>query len=536
MLIKFLAHGKGRTQQAIDYLLDERDHTGEVRDEVRVVRGDPAMVARVGDQIPREYKYSSCVIAWHENDNPSLEQIENTIDEWEKTAFPGMENRASWCAVLHRESDGSEHVHIVAARTDLETGKAYNPAPPYWEKRYGELKEWLNAREGWREPDEHARELRPANIIEAKNGLPREKTTIHQFISQRVEAGLIHNRDDVVAALDEVGLELTRDGKDYISVKPVGEDRKGIRLRGTIYEREWERANDLARTFTREEPDRARSNDRRASQDVGELAQRVIDRRETISRANQERYRDGLLVAHARSHGHDNERNRDRGSVWSDDHGGLDAGTLANQQRARSQRRNRAVGIDQGEPGPIRSSDRGRRDEALDRVAEWRATGSNDDDQRATGGRLGAVADGRDYGTLVENLERAEGANREADLAGEEAQRDRRGLQAVLIGIADAARKFAERVIELARSRRERDRATRYERMKEKARSLVQKNQERRSSQEVSRDRERARNAQETPQIASNDKSRGLDREKRERAQKREKRDLDPNLGMDFDL
>ena len=35
--------------------------------------------------------------------------------------------------VLHREKGGRAHVHVLAARCDLETGRSLNIAPPGWE-------------------------------------------------------------------------------------------------------------------------------------------------------------------------------------------------------------------------------------------------------------------------------------------------------------------------------------------------------------------------------------------------------------------
>ena len=69
--IKFLAHSTGSGQKAVDYLLGELDHEGKVRDEVKVLRGDPALVARQIDSLSTVHRYTSAVIAWAPIDNPS---------------------------------------------------------------------------------------------------------------------------------------------------------------------------------------------------------------------------------------------------------------------------------------------------------------------------------------------------------------------------------------------------------------------------------------------------------------------------------
>ena len=55
---------------------------------------------------------------------PTDAQIEAVLDEFEKTAWAGLDaDRYSWAAVLHREQGGGVHVHVLTARCDLETGK-----------------------------------------------------------------------------------------------------------------------------------------------------------------------------------------------------------------------------------------------------------------------------------------------------------------------------------------------------------------------------------------------------------------------------
>ena len=62
---------------------------------------------------------------------PSAGEIERTLDEFEKTAWAGLApDRYAWSAVLHRENNGRVHVHVLAARCDLETGRSLNIAPP----------------------------------------------------------------------------------------------------------------------------------------------------------------------------------------------------------------------------------------------------------------------------------------------------------------------------------------------------------------------------------------------------------------------
>ena len=81
------------------------------------------------------------MIAWAPDDRQSDAQIAAVLDTFEQTAWTGPEpDRYAWAAVLHRERSGGVHVHALAARCDLETGRSLNIAPP---KRFFPLAEEL---------------------------------------------------------------------------------------------------------------------------------------------------------------------------------------------------------------------------------------------------------------------------------------------------------------------------------------------------------------------------------------------------------
>ena len=131
MHIKFLARGTGSARAAAKYLLGERDAAGKPREGVEVLRGNPRRVASVADTLGFEHRYTSGVIAWAPEDQPTDEQIGAVLDAFEETAWAGLEpDRYAWAAVLHREEGGGAHVHVLAARCDLETGRSLNSKCP----------------------------------------------------------------------------------------------------------------------------------------------------------------------------------------------------------------------------------------------------------------------------------------------------------------------------------------------------------------------------------------------------------------------
>ena len=153
MMVKFLAHGTGSAAAVAAYLLREGHHAkdpdpDQAPEEITVLRGNLGQVTAVADALAFEHRYTSGLFAWAPEDAPSDKQIGRVLDEFEKTAWAGLEpDRYAWAAVQHRNADRGVHVHILVARCELATGKSLNIAPPGWEKTFGALRDWQNHRE-----------------------------------------------------------------------------------------------------------------------------------------------------------------------------------------------------------------------------------------------------------------------------------------------------------------------------------------------------------------------------------------------------
>ena len=113
---------------------------------------------RRADTLAFEHNYTSGVIAWMPGDEPTDAQIGAIRDAFEKTARARLEPDGYACAaVLYCEQDGGAHVHVLAARCNLETGRSLHIAPPGCEKTFGLLRDAFNAEHGWSRPDDPAR-------------------------------------------------------------------------------------------------------------------------------------------------------------------------------------------------------------------------------------------------------------------------------------------------------------------------------------------------------------------------------------------
>lgn len=253
MHIKFLAHGTGDAQRARSYLLQKFDHNGVLRPEVRVLRGNPQAVADLAQSLEFVHKYTSAVIAWHLVDEPTDEDVQAVLDDFERAAFSGMEpDQYAYSAISH-----GGHVHIFAARVELSTGKSHNMAPPFGKKVFEHLRNHWNFKRGWARPDDpkRARTSQPhpnlqshlskvraveadvllsAFAVEPDLGSREERhAAVVRWIHEQVLDGTISSRSDVLSALGKIGT-LNRQSEDYVSVR-FDDLPKPIRFKGTLF-------------------------------------------------------------------------------------------------------------------------------------------------------------------------------------------------------------------------------------------------------------------------------------------------------------
>lgn len=266
MHIKFLAHGTGDPAAAAAYLTGTHDHNGLKRAEVRVLRGNPNLVGALASSLKFVHRYSSAVIAWHVDDAPTDDEIDGVLCGFERVAFAGFEpDQYSWSAILHVNADGSKHVHVFGARVELRSGNSFNMAPPKeWMRAFDALRDAWNYERGWARPDDpkRARLVQPGplalasgstastnqtvghrasavggradDILDALDVEPDQKQVIADWLVQGVNAGLVNNRQDVLAALAQLG-DINRASSNFISVR-LKRSAKLVRLKGTLFE------------------------------------------------------------------------------------------------------------------------------------------------------------------------------------------------------------------------------------------------------------------------------------------------------------
>lgn len=242
MHIKFFSFGKGGGTAPTKYLTDETVYkSGElvVRDPLpEVLRGNAAITRSLIDSSQNEWKYTSGVIAFHADDAPTEAQQQQIMDEFEELAFAGLAPEQYNILWVRHTHEGNTELHMVTPRLELDSGKSFNIAPPGHLAAFDALRDAWNYEQSWARPDDPARQRLLSQNEKPRSPQLEDRKTARQEITdwliQRVELGIITDRDDVLESLKEIG-QITRAGKNYISVKPEG-FTQAIKLKGALYD------------------------------------------------------------------------------------------------------------------------------------------------------------------------------------------------------------------------------------------------------------------------------------------------------------
>jgi hypothetical protein len=300
MYMKVFPHGKGSGDASTNYLT-RLDYPGRDEQPPEVLRGDPDMTRELINSLDTKWTFTAGVLSWHPADKVTPEQEDRVMDAFEQMAFAGLEpdqRNILWVRHIHAEH---HELHFVIPRVELASGNSFNACPPGWQKHFDVFRDLANIRENWARPDDPARarlhtpeyaDLHKARLIRwgatpGKDERAEAKEAVHAFLKTKLEADLVHNRADVLTALQEVGLEINRAGKDYITVKDPESGEK-LRLKGGIYAEQWQYTPELADRAHQGQDRAGHAGNRNPDQNtVGELEQeleRIIEKRAQYNR------------------------------------------------------------------------------------------------------------------------------------------------------------------------------------------------------------------------------------------------------------
>lgn len=288
MLIKFFG-GRGGGGAIAKYLVDPA-RAGREGNPPEVLRGDIQLTRELIDSQDRKWTFTTGVISFAPTDMPSPSEQNAVMDDFERLAFAGLDRDQfdiTWVRHSHT-SGGRIELHFLMPRMELTTGRALNVAPPGWERTYAPLRDAWNYDKGWARPDDPERARVQQWSLETKTR-EEARTAITSYLEDRIVQGAIEHRGHMISALEEVGLDVPRAGKDYITVLDP-ESGQRFRLKGRVYEQDWFREDEFERQTES-------GNGSAAQRDGGRFPERAQHAREELEtniarRAayNRERY------------------------------------------------------------------------------------------------------------------------------------------------------------------------------------------------------------------------------------------------------
>ncbi|MGL2720687.1 relaxase/mobilization nuclease domain-containing protein [Helicobacter pylori] len=271
MLVKFwgIKQGEGDGDGSVNYLLNERVKQGTAK----VLKGDANLTKSLLLSLTQKHKACVGCLSFEEsNIDKSLkyelmESFENAL------LTESMQNRYNILWVEHTDK-GRLELNFVIPRIDLITQKAFTP---YYHSaditRIDIWKDYTNLKHAFTNP----KDLEKQNTIQHHNTkTPQGKELLETYekldkLIQDNLGKLFNSRADIINFLKDNQCEVTRQGKDYISVKLPNEP-KAKRLKGFYYHETFRTIKDIRnqlsearqRESQREYPNNQRDSDNHA--------------------------------------------------------------------------------------------------------------------------------------------------------------------------------------------------------------------------------------------------------------------------------
>lgn len=268
MLLKFFKRGGTDDDRRTlggsavkNYLLGTND---QPRKKARLLLGDADEVTEIINGLPFAKVYTSGCLSFHEDDKLAEAQKFDIMADFEAMMFVGLEPHQYTSYWVEHTDKGRVELNFVFPNVELVSG---NHLQVYYHNRDLNLvnswKNLTNDQYGFINPSdlENRRDVTPSigpNLLKDWEQSNKQKIidklkhyqSIEDFKQQLTDVVLTQAalrqqtdepltcQDDVAKLLEDFGFEISRRGKDSISIKNPDPTKKNIKLKGVIYERD----------------------------------------------------------------------------------------------------------------------------------------------------------------------------------------------------------------------------------------------------------------------------------------------------------
>lgn len=267
----------------MDYLLNEREAHGTAK----LLQGDPELTKSLIDTSKFAQKSVVGVLSFEEANLSEVKKRE-IMEQFEKSFMSGLQKEQYNILWVEHTDKGRLELNFVIPTQELTTGKRIQP---YYHKADLGMKDtfqdFINLKYDLSNPKDPEKEQ--TITIDDRKLHQKDYKELDLKLHSLVLEGKIDNREEMVALLRDSGIEVAREGKDYISVK-LPESGKAQRFKGGIYGEEFRGIESIGR-IREQETQRAREFTQRDSkQELRKLEQRVEQQRKSRATENEKRF------------------------------------------------------------------------------------------------------------------------------------------------------------------------------------------------------------------------------------------------------
>lgn len=284
MVVKFFSNKKGGSAKAVNYLLNHREQEGTAR----VLQGDPDLTRQIINDIQFKQKTTVGCLSFEEQ-NISEEMKHQLIEDFERMLIPGLDKSRYNILWVEHTDKGRLELNFVIPKIELETQKSLNP---YYHKadlpRVEKWQDLQNLKYNYSSPKDPSKE-RNVEINSHIKKFNKSYEELNETIQELANQGHIQNREQLIELLKNSGIEVTRSGKDYISVK-LPDSKKARKFKGGIYEQQFTSTREIE-TISKETEQRVRKyNNRDTQRELERLNADLKSYTQTKEREYREKY------------------------------------------------------------------------------------------------------------------------------------------------------------------------------------------------------------------------------------------------------
>jgi len=234
MIAKFCS-AKAKPRVIANYLLNDRvaDHTAQC------LYGDKDIWLKKMNGFKANHPYLSFVYAFSDSDSekltPEIEQ--NVIQQFIDVYCPEIPKQFLNILVVKHKDKNNDEIHILLSNMRYDSNKMVRFSPSHkgeYLKKLQLLQKRINNQYNFENPNN----IKQTNtIIDTFKILKTSKerlTCLTTLIEEKVADNRIGSKDEIIKYLNQLGFNVNRTGKNYISIKSK-EMRQSIRLKGNFF-------------------------------------------------------------------------------------------------------------------------------------------------------------------------------------------------------------------------------------------------------------------------------------------------------------